>query len=184
VIGAVAHVAATLLADGRVRQLNPVHVITLGGRDEVTAAAASELATVFGPATFNTVLSNDIIATLWEKWTFLSALAGITTLMQGAVGAVVATRHGDALVRRLYAECLEIARRSGSPVSEKAQVKSLRTLTEPASSFSSSMQRDLQAGLRTEHDHVLGDLLRRAELLGVDAPLLSAAYAHMQVVAR
>jgi 2-dehydropantoate 2-reductase len=44
------------------------------------------------------------------------------------------------------------------------------------------MQRDLQAGLRTEHDHVLGDLLRRAALLGVDAPLLSAAFAHMQVV--
>jgi len=184
VIGGVAHVAATLLADGSVQQLNPVHVITLGGRCEVTAGAASELAAVFAPAAFSTVLSNDIMATLWEKWTFLSALAGITTLMQGAVGAVVATQHGDALVRRLYSECLAVAERSGSPVSEKAQARSLRTLTEPGSSFSSSMQRDLQAGLRTEHDHVLGDLSRRAALLGVDAPLLSAAYAHLQMVSR
>jgi 2-dehydropantoate 2-reductase len=182
VVGGVAHVAATLLADGSVQQLNPVHVITLGGREEVTAAAASEMAALFAPAAFSTVVSNDIMGTLWEKWTFLSALAGITTLMQGAVGAVVATQHGDALVRRLYAECLAVAERSGSPVSEKAQARSLRTLTEPGSSFSSSMQRDLQAGLRTEHDHVLGDLLRRAALLGVDAPLLSAAFAHMQVV--
>jgi 2-dehydropantoate 2-reductase len=46
------------------------------------------------------------------------------------------------------------------------------------------MLRDLQSGLRTEHEHVLGELLRRAQQHGVDAPLLAAAYCHLQVAGR
>ena len=45
----------------------------------------------------------------------------------------------------------------------------------------SSMLRDLRSGQRTEHDHVLGDLLARSRQSALDAPLLGAAYCQMQV---
>ncbi|MBX9715609.1 MAG: 2-dehydropantoate 2-reductase, partial [Burkholderiaceae bacterium] len=91
------------------------------------------------------------------------------------------TTHGEALLRRMYAEGLSVAERSGFQVAEKVQARSLRLLTERGSSFTASMLRDLQAGLRTEHDQVLGDLVRRAQLHGIDAPLLAAAHCHLQV---
>ena len=50
--------------------------------------------------------------------------------------------------------------------------------------LTASMLRDLQSGLRTEHEHVLGELLRRAQQHGVDAPVLAAAHCHLQVVGR
>jgi 2-dehydropantoate 2-reductase len=43
------------------------------------------------------------------------------------------------------------------------------------------MRRDLEAGLRTEGDQVLGDMLRRARANGIDAPLLRTAVCHLQV---
>jgi 2-dehydropantoate 2-reductase len=182
VIGGVAHIAATLDADGSVRQLNPIHALTAGGRDAATQRAAAEFVALCEPAKFDAALSTDIVATLWEKWTFLATLAGITTLMQGSIGQVMATTHGESLARRLYAECLAVAERSGYPVQQKVQARSLRMLTDRDSSLTASMLRDLQAGSRTEHDHVLGDLVRRAQLQGVDTPLLAAAHCHLQRV--
>ena len=54
-------------------------------------------------------------------------------------------------------------------------------LTERGSNFSASMQRDLEAGLRTEADQILADMLRRARANGIAAPLLRVAVCHLQV---
>jgi 2-dehydropantoate 2-reductase len=43
------------------------------------------------------------------------------------------------------------------------------------------MFRDLSQGLPVEADHIVGDMVRRARTLGVDATYLRTAYAHLQV---
>ena len=40
--------------------------------------------------------------------------------------------------------------------------------------------RDLEGGHRTEADHIVGDMLKRARAAGVDPGPLRAAYAHLQ----
>ena len=184
VLGGVAQVVATLAADGSIRLMNPIHTLTAGGRDEATQQAAAAFIALCEPARFNKVLAPDIVAALWGKWTFLAALAGITTLMHGSVGQVVGTASGDSLIRRLHAECVAVAERCGFATPDAAQAVALKRLTEPGSDLTASMLRDLQSGLRTEHEHVLGELLRRAQQHGVDAPLLAAAHCHLQVVGR
>lgn len=183
VLGGVAHIAAVLGADGSVRQLNPIHVLTAGGRDAATRQAAADFIALCAPAKFDATLSNDIVATLWEKWTFLATLAAITTLTQGSIGQVMDTTEGESLVHRLYGECLATADRCGFPIPEKVQARSLRMLTERGSSLTASMLRDSLAGQRTEHDHVLGDLVIRGRSNGVETPLLAAAHCHLQVLA-
>jgi 2-dehydropantoate 2-reductase len=42
------------------------------------------------------------------------------------------------------------------------------------------MLRDMESGQRTEGDHIVGDMLRRARAAGVDPGPLRAAYAHLQ----
>ena len=181
VIGGVAHISGELSKNGVVRQLNRIHSLTAGGRDQPTREFAERFVRLCGTARFDCRLAEDIESTLWEKWAFLATLAGITTLLRASVGAIVATTDGEALTRRLYAECLATAAAHGKAVAEAGQQKALAMLTEPGSAFAASMLRDLQAGHRTEHDHVLGDLVRRAGRAGVDAPLLQVAFAQMQV---
>ena len=62
-----------------------------------------------------------------------------------------------------------------------AKERAIGMLTAPGSTFAASMLRDLQAGLRTEHDHILGAMVRRADRLGCAAPLLKLALTHMVV---
>lgn len=55
-----------------------------------------------------------------------------------------------------------------------------RVLTEGGSTFTSSMLRDIVSGQRTEADHILGDMLRRARKHSIDTPVLAIAFAHLQ----
>lgn len=184
VVGGVAHIAAQLAEDGSIKQLTRLHSLTAGGRDPATHGVASEFIALCRQAKFDSVLSQDIVGTLWEKWTFLASLAAITTLMQGSIGQIIETSSGERLVRALYAECLAIAAACGTPIPTAARETAVDTLTKRGSPFTASMLRDLQSGLRTEHDHVLGDMLRRGRANQIEAPILEAAYCHMQVVSR
>ena len=54
-------------------------------------------------------------------------------------------------------------------------------LTETNSTLAASMLRDLERGMMTEADHVLGDLLHRQSELAVTSPsLLRIAYLHLK----
>lgn len=181
VIGGVAHIVATLAADGSIQQLNPIHTLTAGGRNAATHQAAADFITLCGRAKFDAALSPDIISTLWDKWAFLATLAAVTTLTQASIGQVMDTTHGESLLRRVYAEGLAVAQCSGALISAAAQARALDRLTLRGSTMTASMLRDLQAGLRTEHDHVLGDLVQRAQRHGVDTPLLAMAHCHLQL---
>ncbi len=179
VLGGLCHISVTLDADGAIRQFGALERLTFGSRDgsAVPAAVRDALLALGDPV----VESTDILAAMWEKFVFIATLAGITCLMRGAVGAIVATPDGAALIRRLYDECVSIAAASGHAPGADAIAAAQATLTAARSPLKASMLRDIERGARTECEHVLGDLRRRAAVSGLDVPLLSAALAHLRV---
>lgn len=179
VLGGVAHIAANLSKEGVVRQLNPLHILTMGHRELSQAPLARAFFEACDAAAFDAIYAQDVTQTLWDKWTFLATLAGSTTLFRSGVGAVTAKPEGAALMARMYGECLAVAAAAGQPVGETAQDKARGILMAPGSDFTASMLRDLLANQRTEHEHILGDMARRAAAKGMDAPLITAAYIHM-----
>ena len=184
VIGGVAHIAAMLSDSGVVRQLTKLHSLTVGHRHEAHEALARDFFALCEIAKFDSSYSENVEQVLWNKWTFLATLAGATTLFRGSVGKIAAAANGDRLVRRMYAECLTVADTSRFAVSADEQRKALRTLTEPGSPFTASMLRDLLSGQRTEHEHILGEMVRMAKAKELDVPLVSAAFCHMEVEAQ
>lgn len=125
--------------------------------------------------------SDAVLGAMWDKFAFIATLAGGTCLLRGAVGEIVATSEGADLMRRLHGECGEVAARSGYPLGGEAIGAALGILAAPGSPLKSSMLRDLERGARSEGEHILGDLRRRAVEFGLDTPLLSAALAHVRV---
>ena len=81
----------------------------------------------------------------------------------------------------MYEEALKVAEIKNYRVDSKAQKKSLEILMKPASDFTSSMLRDLQAQKRTEHEHILGDLVRLGLSHNIELPLMSSAYINILV---
>jgi 2-dehydropantoate 2-reductase len=118
---------------------------------------------------------------MWEKWVFLATLGGITCLMRGTIGEIEAAPGGADLALQLFSECAAIATASGHPPGEGFTTRIKTTVTAKGSPLASSMYRDLQRQRSVEVDHILGDLLARARQLGVPAPRLAAAFAHLRV---
>jgi 2-dehydropantoate 2-reductase len=181
VLGGVAYIAATLTAEGTIRHLNRAHGIAFGERSGAVSRRVEAIAGAFASTPVNASISDNIMLDLWEKFVMISSLAGVNCLMRGSVGDILAADEGESLTLELLAECQAVATASGFPPREEHREQCRAMLTERGSDFSASMRRDLEAGLRTEGDQVLGDLLRRARANGIDAPLLRTAVCHLQV---
>lgn len=180
VLGGVCHVSLTLEADGAIRQFGHLDRLAFGSRDTAFPVPPVIREGLHGLGD-GVVESDGILAAMWEKFALIATLAGITCLMRGAVGEILATAEGDVLVRRLYAECAETARCCGYPLSPPAVAAAERILTAPGSPLKASMLRDVERGARTEAEHILGDLRTRARAHALDTPLLAAALAHLRV---
>jgi 2-dehydropantoate 2-reductase len=111
----------------------------------------------------------------------LAALAAATTLMRGTVGEILAAPSGEWLALEALGECERVAAAEGHAPTPAALERARKMLTTRGSSFSASMMRDLVAGGRTEGDHIIGDLVRRAERRGLAVPLLRIALCNLQV---
>ncbi len=182
VLGGVAYIAATLGADGLIRHTSPADTLVFGARDGSRPAAMTALAEAFAASPVAARLSDDILQELWEKWCMLAAGAALCCLMRGTVGEVMATNHGAAIAQALLEEARAVAATAGHAPRPAAAAQATRMLTDPASRWAASMMRDLEAGApRLEADHILGDLIRRADAAAIPVKLIEAAYCHLQV---
>lgn len=168
ILGGLAKIVATL-DGGVVRQMTDLTTLTIGNPAHPGVPASIENAlTVPGIAL---TISADITGALWEKWVFIAAAGIITCLFRGPVGKIIAA-GGLPKIIAVIAETEAVAAAEGHPVSQQAHTQSLTLLTDPGSNFTSSLYRDLIAGLPTEAEHILGDLARQAQHLEVETPLL------------
>jgi 2-dehydropantoate 2-reductase len=182
VYGGVCMIAGTLTGEGDIVQLTGLHRLAYGpldgGPDQRLAAVTEALS----GAGFDSVGTRTITQEMWEKWLFLASLGVVTTLIRAPVGAVLAAPGGPAFTDRVVAEAVAIVTAAGHPPREKA-LEFLRGSITNARKVptTSSMYRDMQAGLPVEADAIVGDLVAHAERLGVDAPLYAAAYTNLSV---
>ena len=174
-------IAATLDADGTIRHLNEMHSLTFGERDGGMSERVREFAAAMAGARFDLRASDQALLEMWEKWTVLATLAGSTCLMRASVGDIATTVDGEAFVRSLLDQCAAIAAANGHAPRASVIERARATLTQPGSTLTASMLRDVERGGPTEADHILGDLLARRRDAAADrlSPL-QIAYAHLQ----
>lgn len=176
------HLAVQLGAAGEIRHLNAIERITFGPRGTAAAQrrALERLAALFGATSVEARFVDNAMQDCWEKYAFIAALAASTCLMRAAVGDIAASEQGREIVLELFRVCAATAGRSGFALRPQARDEAIATLTDPASTLTASMLRDLEAGGRIESEHIVGDMLRRAQAAGVEPGVLRVAHAHLQ----
>lgn len=168
VLGGLARIVATLDGDV-VRQQVPLTSLTVGGLNgNPVPREVSEALDVPG-VDFSVV--DDIMGALWDKWAFIAAAGIVNCLFRAPVGRIMEA-GGQPKILDAISETEAVAAAAGHPVSDAAHAQAVGILTEPGSAFTSSLYRDLSAGLPSEAEHILGDLARRARELNVPTPLL------------
>jgi 2-dehydropantoate 2-reductase len=181
VVGCVCKIPAQLDHEGRVLHLGKFHELAYGELDGSRTLRIRELDAFMQDAVFNARLSPTIVQEMWEKWVMLATLAGITCLMRGSVGEIVAAPGGSDFVNRFLDEAAATASAAGHSPSKDFLAHTRALLTERGSPLTASMFRDMQAGAPIEADQIIGDLLARASRSNVPAPLLALAYTHLAI---
>jgi 2-dehydropantoate 2-reductase len=168
VVGGLARIVATLDGDV-VRQQMALTSLTVGGLNG--AGVPAEVSEALAVPGVDFSIADDITGALWEKWAFIAAAGVVNCLFRAPVGRIL-DAGGEASILEAISETEAVAAAAGHPVSAAGHKQGVGILTQPGSAFTSSLYRDLTAGLPSEAEHILGDLALRARDLNVPTPLL------------
>ncbi|MCA1456342.1 2-dehydropantoate 2-reductase [Bradyrhizobium sp. BRP22] len=179
VLGGLCAIAATLNDAREVVQLQPMQSLTFGERDGRMSDRVRAIAEVFS-AINGASASNQVMQDMWEKWFFLASLAASTSLMRTSVGNILAAPGGKDFLLGMLDECSAVAAAEGYAPSGPYFERVKGMLTAAGSPMTASMFRDIKAGLPVEADHVIGDLVARADAAKIPVPKLRTAYTHLK----
>jgi 2-dehydropantoate 2-reductase len=179
VLGGLCAIAATLNEKREVVQLQPMQSLGFGERAGGLSDRVRAIADTFS-AINGAAASDHVMQDMWEKWVFLASLAASTSLMRTSVGNILAAPGGKDFLLGILDECSAIAADAGhAPVGPFFQ-RTRGLLTTEGSPMTASMFRDIKAGLPVEADHVIGDLIVRADAAKIPVPKLRTAYTHLK----
>ncbi|KJC44026.1 2-dehydropantoate 2-reductase [Bradyrhizobium sp. LTSP885] len=179
VLGGLCAIAATLNEAREVVQLQPMQSLTFGeragGMSDRVRAIAETFSCINGAAA-----SEHVMQDMWEKWVFLASLAASTSLMRTSVGNILAAPGGKDFLLGILEECSAIAGAAGHLPGGPFFQRTRGLLTTEGSPMTASMFRDIKGGLPVEADHVIGDLIVRADAAKIPVPKLRTAYTHLK----
>ncbi len=179
VLGGIAKIQATLAPDGTVRHLNDWRFLTFGEMDGSMSPRVQALAGAAAKAKGMVAAAvPDIAFRMWEKLVHLGTSAVCTVLMRANVGEIARSPGGAAFMRRVLERNAAVAAARGHPMREAFLAEYRAVFSDPASAYSASILRELEAGGRIEADHILGFLLGAARRAGVPEELHEAAFLH------
>jgi 2-dehydropantoate 2-reductase len=180
VLGGLCAIAVTLNEAREVVQLAPMQSLNFGERDGTMSERVQAIAKIFSSGNFGAVASDHIMQDMWEKWVFLASLAASTCLMRTSVGNILAVAGGKDFLLGMLDECSAIATAEGYSPGGPFFQRTRGLLTTEDSPMTASMFRDVRAGLPVEADHVIGDLVARADAAKIPVPKLRIAYTHLK----
>lgn len=176
VLGGMAQVFTTIDGPGVIRhvQLGRIVFGEMDGRETERARAFLAACQRAGiPAE----ISGRAAQTLWEKYCFLTAHAGMTALTRCPAGILRRLPETRLMYRRLLGEMVALARAAGIALDEGYVDQSFKLLDGMAEDFYSSLHFDLTHGKRLELEALHGHAVRLGERYGVPTPTVFAVYA-------
>jgi 2-dehydropantoate 2-reductase len=175
IVPAVLYIAAELLGTG--------HVLWTYGQDVAVpdTPVAVELAGLFTGSRLGVRPQPDFAVAAWRKILVNVATNPITTLT-GRRMEVFGDPGIDTLARTLLNEAAATARSTGAELTDQDVEDARRIIAGPPPEAGTSMLYDRLAGRPTEHDLLLGAVVRTADAHGVPAPATRALLALMHAL--
>ena len=172
---AAVYVAASMPEPGHVKHVGRGDLV-LGPENERTKRAAE----IFARAQVPCRISENVTGELWTKLVWNCALNALSALGRATYGEIIASADARKLVETTVYEVLAVAKAAGiQPAGledPKAALAGAFKVAEQMSATRSSTAQDMARGKRTEIDSLNGYIARRAEELGVAAPVNHALY--------
>ncbi|HZR07475.1 MAG TPA: 2-dehydropantoate 2-reductase [Myxococcales bacterium] len=177
VLGGITHIAAVIAEPGVIAHTGKLQRVTLGELDGSRTTRLQAAVEAFRAAGVEAIASDDIRRATWEKFTFLTALSGMTALTRKPVGDVRAHPATRAMLLDALREAVAVAQAEGARLDAAFAQKQLEMMDTLPAPMLSSMAQDLLRGRRLELPWLSGAVVRRAEKHGIAVPAHRAIYA-------
>jgi 2-dehydropantoate 2-reductase len=178
VVPGYAQIATVIGTPGVISHTSQFALMRFGHPDRHADPQLSGFADAAQKAGLDVALADNIEVELWNKFVFLSSLAGMTGATRQPIGPILADPDTRALFKDLIREVVAVGHAKGVALppdhAEKAFAFAERTLPP---GMKASMAHDLERGNRLELDWLTGKVVALGRELGVPTPASVAVYA-------
>ena len=176
-VGGVTYIATVIDSPGVIKHTSAFAKIRFGRTDKKPDATLDAFVAAGQAAKLDIDLSTDIERERWEKFIFLSAMAGATATFRSSIGPIAADPETRAFFLDLMNEAFAVGRAKGVAL-DKAYIDErlafIATKVEPG--MKASMAHDLERGNRLELDWLAGKVRDLGRDLEVPTPASDIVY--------
>ena len=183
-VGGAAYISCHLREPGVLEHHPGPAGMSIGELGGGLSARVDSFAKLARDADIDVEVSADIRTTLWQKFAFICGLAGATAASRRPIGEVRAGAAGRQLLRGLVSEAAAVGRADGAALAPDFEERTLAVLQALDGGMRSSLYEDLANGRVMELDSLHGEVVRRADELGVDVPVTRTVFAILEPAAR
>jgi 2-dehydropantoate 2-reductase len=163
-------------APGRIKNIGGASFVRFGEPDNRWSERGERVRAVLHRAGIAADIPTDIHHALWSKFLTVTAFGGIGALSRAPIGVIRALPETRALLERCIAETLAVARAHGIAMPEAAAAATLGFLDGLPEAATTSLQRDIASGRRSELDSWNGAVVRLAADKHVAVPTHEMIY--------
>lgn len=166
-----------IVGPGHVRHIGGATFIKFGELDGRRTPRVAALERAFERANVEAHVPGDIRAALWEKLMLVVPFGGLGAVTRAPIGVLMTEPGTRELLERGMREIEAVGRASGVSLAADIVPRTLGVLAGVTPSGTSSLQRDIAAGKRSELDEWTGAVVRLGRRVGVPTPLHDFLYA-------
>jgi 2-dehydropantoate 2-reductase len=176
-VGGATYIATTIAAPGVVKHSSQFARMVVGRPDKKPDAKLQAFVDAAKAAKLDISLSSDIERELWQKFIFLTAMAGSTASLRSAIGPIRADAELRAFFRALMEEAFAVGKAKGVALDHAyidERMAFVMDKVEPG--MKASMAHDLERGNRLELDWLAGKVRALGRQYGIATPASDTVY--------
>jgi len=180
VMGGVAYIAATIGEPGVIAHTGTMARLRFGPIEPSQRKTAEALLASCQGAGIDAELSNDIRRALWEKFAFLSAFSGLTSVARQPLGVLRGDPDLRATLEAAIRETWSVGRAKGVALTDDFVTQQMKFTDGLPAQMKSSMLNDLEAGNRIEAPWLAGAVARMGSAMGIATPVNATLFAALK----
>jgi 2-dehydropantoate 2-reductase len=176
-VGGAAYIATTIAAPGVIKHTSQFATIRFGRTDKQPDDTLNAFVDAGKAAKLDIGLSANIDRELWQKFIFLTAMAGSTAALRSSIGPIAADPELRGFFRNLMEEAFAVGKAKGvalDPAYLDERMNFLANKVEPG--MKASMAHDLERGNRLELDWLAGKVRALGQEFGISTPASDTVY--------
>ena len=181
VVPGYAQIATVIGSPGVISHTSRIALMRFGHADRHADPQLSAFAAAAQQAGLDVALADDIEVELWNKFVFLTSMAGATAATRQSIGPILGDPDTRGLFHDLVREVVAVGRARGVALAADHADRTMEFVerTFPPG-MKASMAHDLERGNRLELDWLTGKVVSLGRELGVPTPVSAVVYAALK----